>query len=282
MKKLLISLFLTFVAFGLCVDDAEAARFGGGRSFGMQRQMATPRPAPTQQAAPGAPARAPAVAPQRGGLLGPIAGLAAGIGLAALFSHFGLGEELANMVMIMLLVMAGLAIFRMLSRRNAAQPARPMQYAGGMGGIGGPGQGGVVMPVSEASGSAAQFSVPEDFDVPAFLRVAKLNFVRLQAANDARNLDDIREFTSPEIFAEIKLQMDERGPAAQQTDVVQLDAELIEAVTEGQQHVASVRFSGLLREDADAAAAPFDEVWVLTKPVAGDRGWVIAGIQQVG
>jgi predicted lipid-binding transport protein (Tim44 family) len=276
MKKLLIALFLSFVALGLCVDDAEAARFGGGRSFGMQR--AAPRPAPTRQAAPGTPAKAPTAAPQRGGLLGPIAGLAAGIGLAALFTHLGLGEEMASMVMIMLLVMAALAVFRMLARRNvanAAPPARPMQFAGG-------GLGGVVPPISEVSGSSAvvESSVPADFDAPAFLRVAKLNFVRLQAANDARNLDDIREFTTPEMFAEVKLQMDERGPAAQQTDVVQLDAELIEAVTESKQHVVSVRFSGLLREEADAAATPFDEVWVLTKPVTGERGWVIAGIQQ--
>jgi predicted lipid-binding transport protein (Tim44 family) len=84
------------------------------------------------------------------------------------------------------------------------------------------------------------------------------------------------------MFAEIKLQMDERSMATQQTDVVQLNAEMIEVVTEGKQHVASVRFSGLIREEAGAAAAPFDELWVLTKPLAGERGWVIAGIQQVG
>jgi predicted lipid-binding transport protein (Tim44 family) len=112
--------------------------------------------------------------------------------------------------------------------------------------------------------------------------VAKLNFVRLQAANDAGNLEDIREFTTPEVFAEIKLQMDERGTAAQQTDVVRLDAELLEAVTEGRQHVASVRFSGLIREEAGGVAAPFDEIWVLTQPVNGERGWVVAGIQQAG
>jgi predicted lipid-binding transport protein (Tim44 family) len=152
-----------------------------------------------------------------------------------------------------------------------------MQYAGS-------GQGGLLAPLSGApAGAAAETasSVPADFDEAGFLRVAKLNFVRLQAANDAGNLDDIREFTTPEAFAEIKLQMDERGPAAQRTDVVQLDAELLEAVTEGRQHVASVRFHGLIREQPDAPAAPFDEVWVLTKPVSGG-GWVVAGIQQLG
>jgi predicted lipid-binding transport protein (Tim44 family) len=277
MKNLLLALFLSFVTLGLAVDDAEAARFGGGRSFGVPRQV-TPRPAaPTRQAAPTAPARTPAAAPQRGGWMGPIAGLAAGIGLAALFSHLGLGEELANVVMILLLAMAAMFVFRMLFRRNA--PARPMQYAGT-----GQGQGAAawVQTSGAAAGDPADSSIPADFDVPQFLRAAKLKFVRLQAAYDAGNHEDIREFTTPEVFAETKLQMDERGSVAQQTDVVRLDAELLEATTEGRQHVASVRFFGLIREQADGVAAPFDEVWVLTKPVTGEHGWVIAGIQQIG
>ncbi|MDR3300758.1 MAG: 39S ribosomal protein L45 [Candidatus Accumulibacter sp.] len=271
MKKLLMILLLSVTALGLSVDDAQAARFGGGRSFGMQRAM--PR-APTQ-AAPRAPG-APATAPGNRGWLGPVAGLAAGLGLAALFSHLGLGEEMANLVMIMLLVMAAMAVLRMLGRRNAPA-ARPMQYAGGMTEIG---QGGVMPSGSQAAALAAS-SIPADFDAAAFLRVAKLNFVRLQASNDAGNLDDIREFTTPEVFAEIKMQLDERGAAAQRTDVVQLDAEVLEALTEGQQHLVSVHFSGLIREEANAVAAPFDEVWILSKPVTGERGWAIAGIRQV-
>ncbi|MDR0439620.1 MAG: 39S ribosomal protein L45 [Candidatus Accumulibacter sp.] len=275
MKKLLLTLFISFVAFGLAIDEADAARFGGGRSFGMRRSL-TPRPAPTRQAAPTAPGQAaPGVAPKRS-WLGPVAGLAAGIGLAALFSHLGLGEEMANVMMILLLVMAAMFVFRLLSRRNAPA-ARPMRYAG-------TGQeGGDVMPFPQtALGSTMteESSIPADFDVPAFLRVAKLNFIRLQASNDSGNLDDIREFTSPEVFAEIKLQMDERGVTTQRTDVVQLDAELLEVVTEGRQHVVSARFHGLIREEANAPAAPFDEIWILTKPVTGDRGWVVAGIQQ--
>ena len=126
----------------------------------------------------------------------------------------------------------------------------------------------------------APSSIPADFDADAFLRVAKLNFVRMQAANDAKNIDDIREFTSPEMFAEIRMQMTERGDAVQQTDVVRLDAELLEVVTEGDRHIASVRFGGLIREEADGPALPFDEIWHLSKPVVGDKGWVVAGIQQ--
>jgi len=280
MKKVLMAVFMSFMALGLSVGEAEAKRLGGGSSVGMQRQSVAPKPsAPAQQAAPatpGKPAAAPAAAPQRN-WLGPIAGLAAGIGLAALFSHLGLGEGMANMVMIALLVMAALFVFKLLFRRQAPAP-QTMQYAGA-------GQ----VPATEPPQTGSQggttvsplVSVPADFDVQAFLRVAKLNFVRLQAANDTKNIEDIREFTTPEMFAEIRLQMTERGDAPQQTDVVRLDADLLEVSTEGNQHVASVRFTGLIREEAGASAAPFDEIWNLSKPLAGDKGWVIAGIQQV-
>lgn len=286
MKKALMAVFLSVMALGLTMGEAEAKRLGGGKTVGMQRQAVQPAPAkPTQQATPAsptAPTAAPAAAPKRN-WLGPIAGLAAGIGLAALFSHLGLGAELANAVMIGLLLMAALFVFRMLFRRNApaASPANPaMQYAGA-------GHASAAPPSVEHSGGAfaggdQQVSrIPAGFDAEGFLRVAKLNFVRLQAANDAKNIDDIREFTSPELFAEIRLQMEERGVVQQQTDVVRLDAELLEVATEGNQHIASVRFNGLIREEADSAAVPFDEVWNLSKPIAGDKGWVIAGIQQV-
>jgi predicted lipid-binding transport protein (Tim44 family) len=123
--------------------------------------------------------------------------------------------------------------------------------------------------------------VPADFDTNSFLRIAKLNFVRLQAANDAKNLDDIREFVSPEFYAEVKLQMDERGNAPQQTDVVTLNAELLDVTTEANRHVASVHFSGMIRETSGAAAEPFNEVWNLSKPIDDSKGWIIAGIQQV-
>ena len=282
MKRLFAAFFIALIATTLPIADAEAARIGGGKSVGMQRQAVSPRPsAPTQQAAPApsapAPTAAPAAQPKRS-WLGPIAGLAAGIGLAALASHFGFGQELANVMMMALLAFAAVFILKMLFGRKQ-QPARePMQYAG-MGNLGQPSV--APQPITGGSTVPANERVPASFDSEGFLRIAKLNFVRLQAANDTKNLDDIREFVSPEMFAEIKLQMDERGTATQQTDVVTLNAELLEVVTEGQQYIASVHFSGMIREKSDAAASPFEEVWNLAKPVDGSRGWAVAGIQQI-
>ncbi len=286
MKNAFLAVFSVFLALGLSVGNAEAARLGGGKSFGMQRQSVAPKPAaPAQQATPAAPVPAPAgvpaAAPKRN-WMGPLAGLAAGLGIGALLSHFGMGEGMGNILMIALLAMAAFFVFKLLFRRNTSQPADPLRYAASGGPSVSPPAQAVPQFGSAASTVAAPAArIPEGFDSEAFIRIAKVNFVRLQAANDAGNIDDIREFVSPELFAEIKMQMDERGNVPQQTDVVTLNAELLEVSTESDRHVASVHFSGMIREAAGAAAAPFNEIWNLSKPVAGDKGWVIAGIQQV-
>lgn len=285
-KKLLLSLFAGFLALGLSIPEAEARRLGGGKSFGFQRSI-TPKQATPQQAAPAQTAPAPsAVNPPKRSWMGPIAGLAAGIGLAALLSHFGLGEGVANFLMILLLAVAAVFVIRLLLRRaSPSGPATPVQFAGAGGqnfkansdlnaGAG-------ILTENAGRSSALQRNIPADFDVEAFLRIAKVQFLRLQAANDAGNLVDIREFTTPEMYAELKLDIDDRRGTAQLTDVISLEAELLEVFTEADRHVASVRFHGHLREEQEAGEQAFDEVWNLVKPVDGSRGWALAGIQQL-
>lgn len=284
MKNFVLMLFAAFIGFGGVMHDAEAKRLGGGKSFGAQRDStvmkrdATPAPAQNSAAAAGA-----AAAPAKRSWMGPLAGLAAGLGLAALASHLGFGEEMANFMMIALLVVGALFLWRMFSRRKSAAAAPQNMAYNGPAGYAAPqaqrfeaagATGG-----SQAAGSPA--SIPADFDVTGFLRQAKLNFVRLQAANDAGDVEDIRSFTSPEVFAELRMQLQERGASTQTTDVVQVEAVLLDVSTEDGQHVASVRFYGLVREEADASPVSFDEVWHLSKPVAGDRGWLVSGIQQM-
>lgn len=280
MKRLLISLFALFISFGLVVHDAEARRLGGGKSFGMQRSVPARQnaaPAPQRPQPTAAPAQA---TPQKRSWMGPIAGLAAGLGLAALASHFGLGGEMANFLMLALLAMAAFMLFRFLMRRNA--PAAPaLQYAGMPPTATHPGAPAAFEQQAPAAwGGSTAAAFPPGFDVDAFAREAKLNFIRLQAAFDAGNLDDLRAFTSPEVFAELSMELAERGAAAQTTDVMTLNAEVLDAVDEGGRHIVSVRFTGLVREAADQGALPLDEVWHLAKPASGQGGWVIAGIQQ--
>jgi predicted lipid-binding transport protein (Tim44 family) len=139
---------------------------------------------------------------------------------------------------------------------------------------------GVPLAQLETSPSTS-WEVPADFDAAGFLRNAKVYFVRLQAAWDARNLVDIREFTTPEAFAEIRIQVDEQKSANDKTEVVALDAQLLGVETGDHDYLASVRFSGAIRENDMPAAEPFVEVWNLTKPKTGRTGWLLAGIQQI-
>jgi predicted lipid-binding transport protein (Tim44 family) len=134
---------------------------------------------------------------------------------------------------------------------------------------------------SASSAPAAPWGVPADFDVPAFIRSAKVHFIRLQAAWDARNLADIREFTTPEVYAEVKMQLDEERGANHHTEVVGLEAQLLGIEEGATDYLASVRFSGAMREDDSSSAEPFQEVWNLAKPKDGRSGWLLSGIQQL-
>lgn len=285
-----MSLFAMVLALGLtfATGDAEAARrFGGGNSVGMQRQMtpppATPKaPAAAPHTAPATPAAAPT--PGRS-WMGPLAGLAAGLGLAALASHFGFGEGLANFMMMALIVFAVMAAIGYFMRRRALtqQPAMAGAAAGGNNFAYMAPEPTVSSsaPTHDATAPAAARNIPADFDVPGFVRHAKLHFIRLQAANDARNLDDIRDFTTPEMFAEIKMEMTERGTQPQETDVINIDANVLELVEEANRYVISVRFTGLIREEKNGPTESVDEIWHLVKPREGQDGWRVAGIQQV-
>jgi predicted lipid-binding transport protein (Tim44 family) len=302
MNKLL-SVILAAIAFSIAAVDVEAARrMGGGKSIGKQReaigqQQAAPRtppqqqqqatqntPAQQQQAAPaGTPAQQPSGMSR---WLGPLAGLAIGAGLASLFFNNGLGGALLGILLIAALVMGVVFVVRLLRGRTVQEPLR---YAGAT-------PSGRTEPtarpaIAPAGASAAPHSVaattsvanasrwPADFDAEAFVRHAKANFVKLQEAHDRRDLNDLRDFLTPQMYQTIEADVRAAGDAAQKTDVVTLEAEVLDVAVEGGEYVVSVRFSGLIRESSDEPEA-FTEVWHLTKPVRGRYGWQLAGIQQ--
>jgi predicted lipid-binding transport protein (Tim44 family) len=293
--------------------DAEAARrFGGGKSFGRQsqnverQQMQPPARDSAGQSASGqqgAQAAGPAAQPQpaRNRWMGPLAGLAAGLGIVALLSALGLSgafaQALGSLLVVALLVAAALFVWRMLrgpaqqaAARGRLEPgfeapaagtsridygssaARPGSVAATLGSAGAP-------PAPGGTPSATPWGVPEDFDVEGFLRNAKVHFIRLQAAWDARDLEDIREFTTPEVFGEIRMQLSEDAGHTH-TDVVTLAARLLGIEETDSEYIASVRFDGSLRE-GQGVAEPVSEVWNLSKPKRGNRGWLLAGVQQL-
>ena len=101
-----------------------------------------------------------------------------------------------------------------------------------------------------------------------------------QVDGSVADASQIRAFTTPEVFAEIRMQMSEHQGEQSTTDVIDLAAEVLDVATEADRHIVSVRFHGNLREERDAPPAPFDEIWHMTKPLHGGSGWLIAGIQQ--
>lgn len=286
MKQFLMAL-IAACGLGLIVVDVEAKRLGGGKSLGMQRnttQQAAPK-APAQQQqqqqAAGTPAQQPAAAATGNKWLGPLAGLALGAGLMALFMNNGIAG--AMMGILLLAAIAGIALmaFRALRGRSANAP---LQYAGS-------GQSPAPQPLAPLPGSgAAPHSVaaatatasrwPADFNAAEFLRHARLNFVRLQEANDARDSAGLADFVTPDVLAAVQEQWQTEGAPQGKTDVVTLESEVLDVTTEGLLYIVSVHFSGLIREDAGAEPQQFAEIWHLEKPLRGNTGWLVSGIQQ--
>ncbi len=299
--------------------DAEARRAGGGKSFGMQssnvtsKRSAVPPPAAQSNnatrnaAAPAAGAAAGATAARSGmsRFLGPIAGIAAGLGIAALLSHLGLGgallEFLSSAILIGLVIFAVIFLVRKL-RGGTRQPAmahgghsnnsfRNAGNAGNGGNVGNPLRRqqsappqAPVAPAAPMAATAAaapadtSWFIPDNFDTSAFLANAKQQFIRIQGIWDRGDLDELRDYMTDDLIAEIKPELLARGED-NHTEVVLLNAELlgIEQVSGG--HLASVRYSGMLRENREGEAFRFEEVWNLYK--GESAGWLLAGIQQI-
>ena len=306
MKNFFIVVLLAFVTTLFAVGDADAkSRLGGGKSTGMQRENVQAAPkAPAQNTVAPASAAAPAAAAPSGmsRWMGPLAGLAAGGLLASLF----MGGGFSGLKMMDILLFAGLAfgafmLFRMFMRKKAMESGygggAATQYAGTVGAnspvpaplersglaAGAPEIGSRLMtPASITSAPATAPRIPADFDLAGFERQARFAFIRLQAANDAKDVNDIRDFTTPEMYAELSLQIQERGDAPQKTEIVSLNVNVLEVVTEGQRAIASVRYSGEIREAVGAPTEAFEEVWHVSKRLDDAKStWLLAGIQQL-
>jgi predicted lipid-binding transport protein (Tim44 family) len=284
-----------------------------------QREAAKPAPAstPAQNAAPAAqpaPAAAPAAAaqPQRkpwGAMLG---GLAAGLGLAWLAHSLGMGEAFGQILMFGLIALAVMVVIGMIMRRRQPQAANTSPYA--FEGAGAPADPHTLpqynpknvgndasarpmdtdptyQPTAARSGAIIGSSlsgnqtwgIPADFDSLSFINAAKQNFMTLQHAWDRSDVSTLRSMMTDTMLTEIKTQLAEREANASgqpnQTDVVMLDAQLLGIEEVGEFYMASVEFSGLIREEPSAGPTPFREVWNMTKPKNGSSGWLVAGVQ---
>ncbi|QLG88381.1 TIM44-like domain-containing protein [Chitinibacter bivalviorum] len=285
---------------------AEAKRIGGGRSTGMQRQAA---PAPQRQAQPQQPAPMQPVPAQQkrsgmgmmGGVLG---GLAAGGLLGYMLGNNASGSAQGDggipwgtLLLLGALTAGGVMLLR---RRNTKPVAQSHAYAGvpAMN----PAQ---AAPASQphafqsapqgqdlsggfriGQGAGGTYSapatpitrLPDGTDAAAFLRQARASFLHMQALNSPDQVEEMRRYMTPELFAQLK---DEIGGNQDLAEFPELNLQVIEAVDEGGRMVASVEFAGRVSESLNSPAVPFKEIWHFVRPMQGDPRWLLAGIQQI-
>lgn len=289
MKNLFLFTLISFFGLTLVATDVDARRLGGGKSFGRSapQQMQQNRQS-NQQSANAQRQNTQTGAPNRSGAsrwLGPLAGLAAGGLLAALFFGDAFeGFQFMDFLLIAALVFGGIMLFRMMRAKSSAPNMSRQAYAPA-----GPTPNNNNFETPEigsglSSGGSSAGAVdyrPSWFNEDEFLQGAKTHFIRLQAAWDTADMKDIREYTTPDLFAQLTLERQSYQGERQFTEVVELDAELLSLVQEDDQIVASVRYSGLIRENKDGDAKSFSEVWHVQRSLnESDANWYVAGIEQ--
>ena len=291
------------------VTQREAAKPAAPTQNTATAPAAAPTPAPAAAPAAAAPQRKP-----WGAMLG---GLAAGLGLAWLAHSLGLGAEFGQFLMFGLLALAIMMVVGYFMRRRQPQPERSPYAFQGAGSASEPAAAPSYNPRnvgndasarpwegqnasfeatpsatpsrtgsligSAVAGAQQNWSIPADFDVAGFVSGAKQNFVTLQDAWDRSDIAALRAMMTDAMLAEIKSQLSEReaqNPGQpNKTEVVMLEAQLLGIEDLGEGYMASVEFSGLIREEPSSGPTPFREVWNMTRPKSGQAGWLVAGVQ---
>ena len=321
MKKWIAVLAIGLTMMSMSVTADAARRLGGGMSFGRSaptlQHKATPAPAAglnqqratpgqqqrQQQAAPAQqtrPQQATTPSPMRGMLMG----MAAALGITALAHALGFGEGFAQFIMMALIAFAAYYVIRLLlgmflmkrsagaaagmprqerqqyedsfrsQTQSAPQPQAQPQYSASAAAAGS------VLDELNNPGTVSKVDLPADFDVDAFLRVAEANFAKMQKAWDTGNVTSLNDFTTDEVFRTVTHQLRERGAQDYQTEIVTLKSDFRGIIQDGDEYLAGVHFDGTLNVSGEAERV--DELWILTKLVKGDGGWLLAGIHQEG
>lgn len=302
--KILTLCIACIAAFSLSIpDDADARRLGGGRSFGsspsMSRPAAPSAPSGTfrqqqgntfqrQQTNPSTGAGAAAMArPGWGGMLG---GLLAGTFIGSMLFGNGMGGAgagggLLDLILIGLVVYFGIKLFRRF-KANQQGGAEASAYRR-------------AEPRSESPSGASAWdrltdaasgqsydqpqasAVPADFDQEEFLRGAKMAYARLQESWDRRDLDDIAQFATAPVLQELRAQYAE-DPEPGVTQLLKVDASVVEVREEGDEQRVAVLFDVLMREEPEQARPEqVRELWHFVRNRRGDDAWRLDGIQQM-
>ncbi|MEZ0575311.1 Tim44 domain-containing protein [Halodesulfovibrio aestuarii] len=286
-------------------DFADARRFGGGRSFGSKPMFSKSfsKPVPSTPFSQKKSAMTNTAQPRRGlfgGRGGMFGGLLAGTLLGSLLFGGGFGGigffDIILLVLAFFFLRSMFRSRRMQSQQTAYQGEGHANYNQ---------QQAYTSPQDDysnmqrqaqdawsnlrstpAGGSHAQdvqpeVATPAGFDTDDFLKGAKIVFNRLQQSWDSRDLDDIKQFTTSEVFESIKQQMKE-DPEPSRTEILMSNARLLEVKEDTEGILATVYFDVLMREDQSAQhPEQVREVWHFLKAHKDDSMWLLDGIQQL-
>lgn len=287
---------LVILSVALCLlyllnETAEAARLGGGGSFGSrpsyQRSAPAPSPSPTSpQMSPGRPSQQGPVPGSTPSSMGRWGGMLGGMLMGGLIGSLLFGGHAYGGPGLLDLVILGGGLFLLLRFLRARRPATDSPSAAGpMSFDRGPSQGwgasGYDPSVEAATAAAEQPVLPRGFDADEFLKGAKAIYTRLQASWDKRDLDDIRQFTSSEVFEEIRRQA-QADPTPGKTELILINPRILEVRETDGQTIASVLYDVMMRENREEMTKQVRELWHFSRD-AGKSGafWVLEGIQQV-
>ena len=286
---LLISVFFS-TSFLLAVDSAEARRMGFGRSIGkpppIKRQVAPPTQAPKKASdkTPGNAANA-TTNKSRGGFMGPLAGLAAGLGLAALASYLGVGEELMSFLLILLGGVAIFYILRLFLRNIQRQPSlEGVSSSFNKSNIEPSATHQPSVDLSSIYPNTQKENISEE-EIKSFLDHSKNQFIEIQKIWDSGNIDNLKSFCTDDLVEELGRQINENANLAEKTSITELNASwqgMNTYVSEDGQNVEEVYvlFSGMVRENDNDVSKEFSETWTLQRFKSSSDGWLIAGITQ--
>lgn len=275
-------------------DDSEARRFGGRRSIG---RTVAPKPAPpagasvtqqrqnvNQNQAVGGGAAAASRPGMFGGIFG---GLLAGTLLGSLFMGGGLGGSggLLDIIVIGAIAFFAFRFFRSRFGNKNSQNEVSQKYDYQQNNDKNASQDSdnawdhlrSTPTLEKTQSDTSDADIPASFDTETFLKGAKSLYIRLQEAWDERDLDDIAQFTAPSIFTEIQKQFKE-DPTPSKTEILLIEATVIEVKQVGDEEQVSVLFDVDMREDNESGHAK--EIWNFTK-VAQSGSWKLDGIQQL-
>ncbi len=295
---ILIPVMLVIFTLITLTETVSAKRFGGGRSFGGRSSYSnkfsrsTPAKGFKQQNTRKHAMGQTAGRSRWGGMFG---GLLGGMLLGGMLgSLFGGGHFMGPNLLDILLIGGGIfLLMRFLRKRREASVGATSSggnpftmnsstHAYNASPSGGSAWDNLQTNSGSPTGANPSANIPPDFDQQDFMQGAKAVFQRLQASWDKRDLQDIRTFTSPEVYAFIEEQC-KNDPNPGKTEILLINGELLEVKTIGNQTIATVYFDVLMREDpASQETEQVREVWHFSKyeNTSGDN-WVLEGIQQL-